>query len=298
MTIEWNDFSEIHEALNENYIILQDNKKNDAEIDWTDMEAALKEEFPEFWNTKMEKYPNSGTRINLLKKGIEYEEENNNMSVLPKILEDIQKYLKDYKIDISAPVEGEGRGGSLKDEGSVKKALRESPYKQFVLGENARKFGDIIVVGEDGCEYVVNIKTSLGGSDNCFSKAGIVYALTNLSADNIPRSMNYNKMKQLIEENKTDIPPWKDYYFLCIDKDNASNVMIRGAKQIANWKTNPSNVLQINWKKEKISEPVNRTWEEAYDVLINGAKKSLLDFFVALPEEWKKDICSACEETQ
>ena len=41
------------------------------------------------------------------------------------ILKDIENYLKEYQIEIHENVEGEGRGGSLNDEGTVKKALRE-----------------------------------------------------------------------------------------------------------------------------------------------------------------------------
>lgn len=40
---------------------------------------------------------------------------------IPKILEDIAGWLKNYQIQISEAVEREGRGGSLKDEGSIKK---------------------------------------------------------------------------------------------------------------------------------------------------------------------------------
>jgi hypothetical protein len=100
-------------------------------------------------------------------------------------------------------------------------------------------------------------------------------------------------MISLIKENKADIPK-KDYYFLCIDKKNPSNVMARGAKQIQNWviNINPGNVLQVNWKKEKVCGPANRTWDEAYEVLINGAKESTFGFFRNLPQEWKEELQS------
>ena len=39
---------------------------------------------------------------------------------IPQILLDIVEYLKEYTINISEDIEGEGRGGSLKDEGTVK----------------------------------------------------------------------------------------------------------------------------------------------------------------------------------
>lgn len=212
----------------------------------------------------------------------------NNRTKIPKILEQIVEHLKIYQIQISEAVEGEGRGGSLKDEGSIKKALWNSPYKDRVFDEKARKCGDMTVKDWNGDIHVVNIKTSLGGTDNCFSKGGLVYALTELKAEEIPSSMNFNKMNELIKAHKADIPQ-KDYWFLCIDKKNPGEILVRGAKQINNWvvNINPSNILQVNWKKEKLCEPVERTWDEAYDTIIGGAIKSLNSFWENVPEEWK-----------
>jgi len=207
----------------------------------------------------------------------------------PQILKDIVEFLKKYNIEISEAIEGEGRGGSLKDEGSVKKLLWSSTFKNNILDEKARKFGDMTVIDYDGkTEYVVNIKTSIGGSDNCFSKIGFVYALTDIPAKKLPKSMNFMTMNKLINEHKADIPG-KDYYFLCIDKKDSSNVMIRGAKQIQNWvvNINPGNILQVNWKKEKNVEAVHRTWDEAYEVLIGGVIKSLNGFWNNIPPNWK-----------
>ncbi len=209
-------------------------------------------------------------------------------TMVPKILEDIRDWLKTYQIQISEAVEGEGRGGSLKDEGSIKSALWNSPYKDKVFDEKARKCGDMTVLDYNGDIHVVNIKTSLGGTDNCFSKCGLVYALTDLKADQLPSSMNFMKMNELIKAHKADIPQ-KDYWFLCINKKNSSEIMVRGAKQINNWvvNINPSNILQVNWKKEKLCEPVERTWDEAYETIIGGAIKSLNSFWNNVPDEWK-----------
>ena len=207
--------------------------------------------------------------------------------MIPKILKDIENYLKEYQIEIHENVEGEGRGGSLNDEGTVKKALREdTKLKQHILDVPPRGFGDMVVLDYDmETKYVVNIKTSIGSTDNCFSKIGVVYALTDLEAEDLPKSMNWLKFDELIENNKSDIPE-KDYWFLCVDKKDSSNVMVRGAKQITNWTVNinPSNILQVNWKKEKESGPTNRTWEEAYEVLVGGVKKSISGYFSNIPK--------------
>lgn len=215
---------------------------------------------------------------------------------IPQILIDIRDYLKQFRVNISEAVEGEGRGGSLKDEGSIKRALmNHETFQHHVIDEKARKFGDMVVLDYDKKrEFVVNIKTSIGSTDNAFSKAGIVYALTDLPQKDIPKAMNFAKMDELIKKNPANIPG-RDYWFLCVDKNDSSNVIIRGAKQVRHWivNINPSNVLQIDWKKEKRSLPVNRNWEESYDVLVGGAKKSLKGFFETLPKEWQQNIMAA-----
>lgn len=220
----------------------------------------------------------------------------NTRTMVPKILQDITNFLVAFIISISDPVGGEGRGGSQKDEVNVKKALFESEYKEYIIDQKVRKAGDILVRDYDGITtHVVNIKTSGNkSSDNCFSKAGLVYALTDLKIEEIPGAMNFMKMNELIKNHKADIPE-KDYWFLCINKKNPSEVTIRGAKQIKNWvvNINPSNILQINWKKEKSCGPVERTWEEAREIIIGGAIRSLNEFWKNIPEEWKWDCNSS-----
>ena len=208
---------------------------------------------------------------------------------MPPILFDIQNHLREVGIQINEKVEGEGRGGSLKDEGTIKKVLMEHDvFKKHVIDEKARGMGDITVLDYDETTiHVVNIKTSIGSTDNCFSKIGFVYALTSLKPDELPKTMNYLQMNDLINQHKCD-DPMKDYWFLCVDKTDSKNVMVRGAKQINCWivNINPSNVLQINWKKEKTMEPVQRTWDEAYDVMMGGVKKSINGFVKNIPEDW------------
>tara|TARA_Y100000389_G_scaffold204506_1_gene257491 strand:- start:3669 stop:4370 length:702 start_codon:yes stop_codon:yes gene_type:complete len=220
-----------------------------------------------------------------------------NMSHLPKILQDIVTHLKTQNISISENVEGEGRGGSLKDEGTVKQCLFDSEFKEYIIDTKARKFGDMIVKDYNNTDFhVVNIKTSkMSSSDNCFSKAGVVYALTDLPYNsNYLGPMNLKQMVDRINTFKAD-KKHKDYYFLCIDKNNNSNVFCRGSKTINNWKVNinPSNILQIDWKNEECTVPIERTWDEVYDVLVNQAKKSTMKFMSNLPQEWLNDFKSS-----
>lgn len=211
----------------------------------------------------------------------------------PQILNDVVNALKLAKIEISEKVEGEGRGGSLKDEGTIKTFLQEhAELGAYIHDVPPRGFGDMRVEDPDTGEiYVVNIKTSIGSTDNATSKIGFLYAFTDLTYEDLPGSMNWKKFNTLLAEHKADIPN-KDYWFLCVDKNDSSNVMIRGAKQIVNWgeNANPANLLQINWTKEKKCEPAYRTYDEAYEVIINGIARCYKKAFNNLPDEWKEIV--------
>ena len=212
--------------------------------------------------------------------------------MIPKILNDVAEIIRKEKIVISEAVEGEGRGGSLKDEGTIIRFLENDPILgEYILSEEARRFGDMTVLDYDGeTKYVVNIKTSIGSSDNATSKIGFLYALTDMEPEEMPKNMNWKRFMELLNDRKADIPT-KDYWFLCVDKNNSSNVMIRGAKQINCWteNANPANMLQIGWKKEKELTPIERTYDESYEVLVGGIKRCIAKFFDNLPEDLRPD---------
>lgn len=209
---------------------------------------------------------------------------------IPQILLDIVEYLKEFTINISEDIEGEGRGGSLKDEGTVINILLQSKFKNYIFDEKARKFGDMIVLDYDKItRHPVNIKTTKGSVDNSFSKAGIVYAFTNLSDTSKDLGpMNLKKMHKLIQEFSEDIPK-KDYWYLCINKSNPSDIIIRGLKQINSWvvNINPSNILQIDWKKEKLLLPANRSYKDSLNIIESCIKESIKGYINNIPEEWK-----------
>jgi hypothetical protein len=212
----------------------------------------------------------------------------------PQILIDVVAALKEEKIKIAEKIEGEGRVASLQDEGSVIRFLQSHPtLSKHIDTEKPRHSADMFVIDYDGVTtHPVNIKTSIGSSDNATSKGGFVYALTDLDFDQIPFAMGWKKYVDLINENKADIPN-KDYWFLSVDKKDSSNVMVRGAKQIANYgeNANIANCLQINWTKEKASNAIERSYEEAYDTLVNGILRCWKKAINNLPKEWQNELC-------
>ena len=213
-----------------------------------------------------------------------------NNPVAPKILNDIVDFLQSAKFEISENIEGEGRGGSLKDEGTIKRLLMSnSKFAPYIRDVPPRQLGDMLVQDQDTLLWhPVNIKTTGGAaSDNATSKLGFLFALTDITYDELPGSMGWKKFEQLINERKVDNPS-KDYWFLCVDKNDTSKVMIRGAKQINCWgeNANPGNLLQISWAEEKMLPPKVRSWEEAHDSLVGGIIRCLRKFVNNLPEGW------------
>jgi hypothetical protein len=187
----------------------------------------------------------------------------------PKILNEMVESLKTAKL-IAVTEDDEGRVNSKKDEANVIKWLMEQPqFHGRVREVGLRQFGDMIVTDYDGQDHYVNIKTSAGSSDNAFSKLGFLYAYTDIPVEDMPSSISDKKWFELMMAHKKDIG--RDYWYLMLDKSNMNNVMVRGVKQIQNWVYNPTNNLQVNWKKECTCSPKETSFDQSFkDVVVNG----------------------------
>lgn len=214
--------------------------------------------------------------------------------MIPKILKDIEEALSNEKITISESVEGEGRAGSLYDEGNIIRYLKNHPkFSDYIISVPARGFGDMLVKDYNLEDFhVVNIKTNSKSSDNATSKLGILWAFTNIPYEELPKSMSWKVFLNLLKNNKDNS---RDYWFLAVDKEDSSIVTVRGCKQIVNWveNSNPSNLLQINWNKEHICDPAIRTYDEAYEVVVNGILRCYTKGLNKLPLEWIKLILNS-----
>jgi hypothetical protein len=192
----------------------------------------------------------------------------------PTILNDIVEALK--KSNLKAVNENtEGRVNSKKDEDKIIAWLEKQPkFDGRIKPGSLRGFGDIVVVDYTGIEHVVNIKTSVGSSDNAFSKLGILWALTDLTLDDyqdlkIANKISDSKFAELIIKHKKETD--RDYWFLSLDKKDFSHVIVRGVKQIIHWGKNPTNNLQIQWNKEHQSLDGNESFDKVFhNVITDG----------------------------
>lgn len=95
-----------------------------------------------------------------------------------------------------------------------------------------------------------NITISMGGADNFHNKNAILYTLTTLDVENIPRVMNYEYMYELAKRHlRLSRDSDKEYYMIYLHKKKPF-VVVRSLCDITYFRANPSNHLQIDWTKE------------------------------------------------
>jgi predicted transport protein len=208
----------------------------------------------------------------------------------PKILNDIVTALQTAGLT-AVTEDTEGRVNSKKDEDRIVTWLKAQPkFKHRIREGMLRGFGDMMVVDDADIEHVVNIKTSVGSSDNAFSKLGLLWALTNLTLEQfqemkIANKISDNKFAELVVKHKAQTD--RDYWYLSLDKKDFSKVMVRGVKQINHWGKNPTNNLQIQWDKEHASDLIDRPFDEVFaNIISDGAFRC----WAMKADQWKVGI--------
>ena len=154
----------------------------------------------------------------------------------------------------------DGRLGSVEAEATVItaiKAVLKGHASVFV--PPARSWYDVSVHWpEIHTPIYFNIKVSVGGCDNAFNKKAVVLSLSSLDEADIPNAMSLNTMHDLIVDNIRVIRDPRDYHYIYVDKKDGT-VIVRSISDIQSWTSNPHNLLQINWTKEKCVQRPNRT---------------------------------------
>ena len=193
-----------------------------------------------------------------------------------KIFDEIKDAIKQSNL-VAESQDGEGRVNSKLDEKNIIPILKEK-FPNNIIDTAERMFADVIIVADDGTRCHTNIKTSIGGSDNAFSKLGFLMAFTDITEEELAdgslggkfdKKIDDETFIRLMEERKKDTP--RDYYFLALDKENMTEEpIIRGVKEIENWGWNTTNNAQIIWGLEKKSNGKSRTFDEAYNEIIKN----------------------------
>ena len=206
---------------------------------------------------------------------------------LPLIMYKIKKYLKLLAFQFSTQNE-DGRINSCIDEDEVKKLLIEN-FGDKIIKPKIRMWYDILAFDYMYGWIPINIKTTTTiTSDNTGNLAMCVYAYTNETLD-IYRNKTYEngKMSDILfdklKNKKYNTNNKKDYYFIVLNKTNASDIIVNSVKGLTILTPNINNLpFQVCWDK-------NRTFK--YEN-INKKIKLFIDCLQKPKPSWKETFMS------
>ena len=186
--------------------------------------------------------------------------------MFPRELVEAVEYLNTLTITVSENHE-DGRVNSIDDEDTIIALLIER-YGDNVEKPKARCWWDLKLFG-----YPINIKSSKFGSaaDNFSSKAAILYALTNLPESEVTCS-SWKQFQKKLQHNSSQLTP-RDYYIIVLNKVT-KQVHLTSLKSLNKLTSNGNNLpFQIKWR-DNVS-PIERTYLQSYDFLIESYKESV-----------------------
>ena len=175
---------------------------------------------------------------------------------LPLIMYKIQKYLLSQSFQFSEQND-DGRINSCIDEPAIIKLLFEK-FVNKIKKPKERHWYDILAFDHIYGWIPINIKTTTTEtSDNTGNLAMCIYAYTDEALDihrektytnGIMSDILFNKLKN---KNYNRIPK-KDYYFLVLNKTNASDIIVNSVKGLSKLTPNINNLpFQVCWDKNR-----------------------------------------------
>jgi hypothetical protein len=181
---------------------------------------------------------------------------------MPLIMYKIQYYLKSQDIQFSNQNE-DGRINSCIDEDIIIKLLINK-FNNKIKKPKIRMWFDILAFDYIYGWIPINIKTTTTlTSDNTGNLAMCVYAYTDEMLD-IHRNKSYEngKMSEILfnklKNNKLNINNKKDYYFVVLNKNDSTDIIINSVKGLTILTPNINNLpFQICWNKNRIYKYVN-----------------------------------------
>jgi hypothetical protein len=152
------------------------------------------------------------------------------------------------KINISFSKEGDGRLTSAIKETEYLTLLKQhinDNYPHFTVEIPKERFWYDIKINE----IPINLKITVGGTDNAFNKVAIIYTIS--GQDTTKKNMNYNQWFKTIQDSpkKSIRNKSTEYHYLVVHKDTGQ-ILLKSILDIHTYKTNPCNILQINWNNE------------------------------------------------
>lgn len=163
-------------------------------------------------------------------------------------------------------------------DGRLVSAVSETAYLAR-LKENLPK-DSTVVMPSIRCWYDIminkipfNLKITTCGTDNVFNKCAVVYTLTGIEHKNIK---TYNRMYELLSPIKKARVHETEYHFIVVNKIDG-HVIIRSLLDVE-YKSNPLNIIQINWKNEFKTPCLKHEYSTQVDKLLTTIQKSLKQY--------------------
>ena len=141
------------------------------------------------------------------------------------------------------------------EDGRLDSALKEKVYlKQFVKAlphgfevqiPKVRYWYDIMING-----IPVNLKLTTGKTDNAFNKKAVEATMSCGGKIGTNQNSSYNEFYLHLKhcaKNGRNLPT--EYHYLVVNK-GTGEILFKPLLDIHTYKTNPSNIMQINWKNE------------------------------------------------
>jgi len=184
--------------------------------------------------------------------------------MFPTKLIEATEYLNTLTIAVSENHE-DGRVNSIDDEDTIIDLLVEK-YGDNIEKPKARCWWDVKIFG-----HPLNIKSSnFKSGDNFSSKLALLYALTDIPEEEI-KANSWKSFQEKLKEHKGENN--RDYYIIVLSKLDGK-VYLQSLKSLRKINSNGNNLpFQVNWGNN--TEPVERTYLQAYNFLIECYKESV-----------------------
>tara|TARA_B100001758_G_C18415224_1_gene618989 strand:- start:1423 stop:2145 length:723 start_codon:yes stop_codon:yes gene_type:complete len=207
---------------------------------------------------------------------------------LPLIMYIIKKYLESQAFRFSTQHE-DGRINSCLDETNVIDMLIKRFGEKIKKPICIRKWYDILVFDYIYGWLPVNVKTTTTKTpDNVGNLTMCVYSYTDEKLDiDIDKSYQNGKMSDILfnklENKKYNTNNKKDYYFLVLNKTDASDIIVNSVKGLTILHPNINNLpFQVRWDKNKTFKYEN----------INKKIKQFVDCLQKPNPSWKETFMS------
>jgi hypothetical protein len=187
---------------------------------------------------------------------------------LPIILLQIQKFLKNIKLELSNGLI-DGRINSCVDEENIVELLQKK-FPNRIYTPKIRMWYDILLYDYKYSWIPVNIKTTTTlTNDNTGNLAMCVYSYTDEKLNlNTEKTYENGEMAEILFEklkkSEYNTNYKKDYFFLVINKNNTKDIIINSILGLSQLTSNINNLpFQVCWNKnrnykfEKISNKIN-----------------------------------------